>query len=193
MLFGGDNDSSDVSIDTANSAAIITGSHISEDHTFTFRRSDPHELLSVAAHVSRKDDLSRYYEPDFLDNYHNWNKSPTVIDTVNSEANIAVAHFTNQEHQNYYDRRQQQYIAHKYNSDLEQLTLELAPNIILEEEGEDGFYQWVDQYDQWDTTPYTPVTNNDVGDSHKFNVDNPVFNLTKIKRDGTSKTRVEQA
>jgi len=33
----------------------------------------------------------------------------------------------------------------------EQVTLELAPNIILKEE-EGGFYQWTDQYDTWDTT-----------------------------------------
>jgi len=65
----------------------------------------------------------------------------------------------------------------------------LAPNIILEEE-EDGFHQWADQYDQWDNTLYTPVTDNDVGGSQTFNVDIPVFNLTKIIRDLTSKTRV---
>ena len=70
----GRTDPSDVSIDTANSAEITLGSHIIEKHTFTFRRSDLHELLNLAAHVSRKDDASRYYEPDFLDNYHNWNK-----------------------------------------------------------------------------------------------------------------------
>ena len=46
------------------------------------------------------------------------------------------------------------------------------------------------QYDQWDTTSYTPVTDDDMGGSHTFNVDNPVFNVTIIKRDGTSKTRV---
>ena len=58
------------------------------------------------------------------------------------------------------------------------------PNIILEEE-EDGFHQWADQYDQWDNTSYTPVEEDDVGGSHTFNVDNHVFNVTKIKRDGT--------
>ena len=68
--------------------------------------------------------------------------------------------------------------------------MELAADIIVEEEEEDEFYQWADQYDQWDTTSYTPVTNNNVGGSHTFNVDNPLFNLTKIKRDGTFKTRV---
>ena len=44
------------------------------------------------------------------------------------------------------DRQDQQYIARKYNGGLEQVTLELAPDIIVEEEEED-FYQWTDQYD----------------------------------------------
>ena len=65
----------------------------------------------------------------------------------------------------------------------------MAPNIIVEEE-EDGFYQWADQYDQWNTTPYIPIIDDDVRSSHTFNIDNLLFNLTKIKRDGTSKTRV---
>jgi len=64
----------------------------------------------------------------------------------------------------------------------------MVPDIIVEEE--DGFYQWADQYDQWDTTSYTPVTDDDVGDTHTFNLDNSSFNLTKIKRDGTFKTKV---
>ena len=97
----------------------------------------------------------------------------------------------NQEYQNYYDRRDQQYIDCKYNGGLEHVIMELVPNIIVEEEEEeDGFYQWADQYDQRDTTPYTPVTNDDVGGSDTFNVDNPLFNLTDIKGDRTSKTRV---
>ena len=126
---------------------------------------------------------------DFLDNYYNRNESPNAIDTINSTENIAGAHVANQEHQNYYDWQDQQYIACKYNGGLEQVTLELVPSIIIEEE-EDVFHQWSDQYDQWDNTSYLPVNEDDVGGSHTFNVDNPVFNLTKIKWDGTSKTSV---
>ena len=66
----------------------------------------------------------------------------------------------------------------------------MLPNIIAEEKKEEKFYQWVDQYNLWDTTPYTLVTNKVVGNFYIFNLDNPLFNLTKIKRDGTSKTRV---
>ena len=81
----------------------MAGSHISEEQTFIFRRSDPHELLYMAAHVPRKDDLSWYDRPDFLDNYHDWNKLPNVFDNVNSAENIAGAHIANREHQNYYN------------------------------------------------------------------------------------------
>ena len=42
-------------------------------------------------------------------------------------------------------------MARKYNAGLEQVTLELVPDIILEEEeDDDGFYQWAGKYDQWD-------------------------------------------
>ena len=96
----GRTDPSDVSIDTVNSADIMTCSHIREEQTFIFRRSDPHELLNVVAHMPRKDDLSWYDGPDFLDNHHGCNKSPNVIDTVNSAENITGAHVPNQEHLN---------------------------------------------------------------------------------------------
>ena len=33
-------------------------------------------------------------------------------------------------------------------------------------EEKDGFYQFMDQYDKWDTTPYTPVADNNMGSSH---------------------------
>ena len=38
-------------------------------------------------------------------------------------------------------------------------------------------------------TSYMPVNKDDVRGSHIINIDNPVFNITKFKRDGTSKTR----
>ena len=49
---------SDVSIDTANSAEIIAGSHIMERSTYTFERSDPFGLIDTASHVSHEDDMS---------------------------------------------------------------------------------------------------------------------------------------
>ena len=67
--------------------------------------------------------------------------------------------------------------------------MELALDIILEKES-DGFHQWANQYDQWDTTSYTPVTDDDEGGCHIFNVDNSMFNLTKSILKGTSNTRI---
>ena len=48
--------------------------------------------------------------------------------------------------QEYYNRRDQQIIACKYDGGLEQVTIELIPDIIQKEE-EEGFYQWADKYD----------------------------------------------
>ena len=62
----------------------------------------------------------------------------------------------------YYNRNDQQFIALKQDGSLEQVTIELVPDIILEEE-EDGFYQWVDKYDLWDNNPYTPTKGNEMG------------------------------
>ena len=117
----------------------MTGSHITEQYIFKGCGSDQHKLLNVTTYKPCKDDLSQNYDLDFLDNYHNWNKSPNVTGTTNSGANTAETNIANQEHQNYYNQQVQQYIACKYNSGLEQVTLELVPNITLEK-GKDGFH-----------------------------------------------------
>ena len=70
--------------------------------------------------------------------------------------------FLSQENQDYYNQRDQQYIACKYDGGLERVTIELVPNIILEEE-EDGFYQWADNYDHWDNNSYIPVEGDETG------------------------------
>lgn len=85
---------------------------------------------------------------------YDWtNPCDILIDTINSVEGLVGAHFTDQDYDNLTDeeynnlRQDQQFIAHKYGKSLEQLTLELAPNIVIEEE-EDGFHQFVDQYNQ---------------------------------------------
>ena len=103
-------------------------------------------------------------------------------DAMNNGENITETTIANQEYQDYYNQQDQQYITHKYNNVLEQVILELVHHIILEEE-EDGFHQQADQYDQWDNVSYTPMNEDDMGGSNIFNVENPVFNITKIKRD----------
>ena len=59
----------DVSIDTANSAEIIAGSHITEGLTYAFERLDPYGLIDTASHVSHEDDMSWYYRSAFLDSF----------------------------------------------------------------------------------------------------------------------------
>ena len=142
----------------------------------------------MTSYKPHEDYSSWNYDSDFLDNFNNWNILLKVNDATNNRANTTETIITNQKHQDYYNRRDQQYIACKYNGGLEQVTLELVPDIILKEE-EDSFHQWADQYDQWDNTLCTPVNEDDVRGSNTFNADNHVFNITKIKSDGTSKTR----
>ena len=107
-------------------------------------------------------------------------------DITNNVMNIPATNVLNQENQDYYNLRDQQYIAYKYESGLEWVTFELVPNIILEEE-EEGVYQWTDKYNQWDYTYYTLVEEDGTGGSHTFNVDNRVFNITKTKQMGNQR------
>ena len=125
-------------------------------------------------------DLPQNYELHFLDNSNALNKLSKANNVTNNAANTPAINILNQENQDYYNQQDPQYIGWKYNGGLEQVTIELVPDIILEEE-EDSFYQWADRYDQWDNTSYTPVEEDDAEGSYTFNVDNCDFNLTKIK------------
>ena len=69
---------SDVSIDTANSAELIAGIHITEDSTYAFDRSDMYRLLNTTSymlHVSHEDDMSWYDRSAFLDSSTDSNES----------------------------------------------------------------------------------------------------------------------
>ena len=94
----------------------------------------------MTSYKPHADDLSQNYDLDFLDNFNDWNILLKVNDVTNNGANTPATDIVNQEHQDYYDQQDQQYIGRKYNGCLEEVTLELAPDIILEEE-EDGFHQ----------------------------------------------------
>ena len=59
----------------------------------------------------------------------------------------------------------------------------MATDIILEEE-EDGFHNWANNYDQWDSTRIK------TGRYHTLNGGDRVFNLTKTKHNGKLKTRI---
>ena len=68
------------------------------------------------------------------------------------------------------------------------------------EEKEESFYDWVDTYDEWNGYYHTPTEEDEPGSSHTFtgdnNIfktfagDNDIFTITKIKHNGTSKTRL---
>ena len=97
----------------------MADSHIMKQHAFNFHRSDQYELLNLITYKPRKCDSSQDYALDSLYNYHDWNESPNMNDTTDSGVNIVEATIANQEHQNYYDRQYQQYIARKYNGGLQ--------------------------------------------------------------------------
>ena len=175
-LCGGTN-LSDVFIDTTNSKEVMVSSCITEQDTFEFQGSIQPELLNMTPYKPHVCHLPQNYGLDSLDNFKDLNILSKVDNVTNN--------VTNQEYYNQWDR---QYICYRYNGDLEQATIELGNNIILEEK-EDVFYQQADQYHQWDNTPYTPVKEDEGGSSHTFNVDNHVFNITKIKQIGKLKTK----
>ena len=77
-------------------------------------------------------DLLQSYKLDSLDNSKNLNILSKANVVTNIFANIPVTNILNQENQDYYYQRDQQYIGCKYDCSLEQVTIELVPNIILE-------------------------------------------------------------
>ena len=56
------------------------------------------------------------------------------------------------------------------------------------EEKEEWFYRWANMYDEWKNYYYTPTEENKSGSSHTFTGDDSIFNLTKTKHNGKSKT-----
>ena len=95
-LWGGTNPS-DVSIDTANSKEVMTGSHITEQHIFKFRGTVQPELLNMTSHKPYADDLPQNYELDFLDNFKDWNILLKTNDVTNNVANTPTIDILNQE------------------------------------------------------------------------------------------------
>ena len=91
-------------------------------------------------------DLPQNYKLDSLNNFKDLNILSKTDDVTNNVPNTPAIDILNQENQDYYNRPDQQYIGRKYDGGLELVTMELVPNIILEEE-EDDFYQWADRYD----------------------------------------------
>ena len=105
-----------MSIDTANSKEIMAGSHITEHYTLEFRRSVQPELLSMTPYKPQAYDSPQNYQLDSPNNFKVLNilsKSEDDTDNVTNTPNIDVLD------QEYYNRRDQQYIDCKYNGGLE--------------------------------------------------------------------------
>ena len=93
-----------MSIDTANSKEVITGSHIIEQHTFNFQGSVQPELLNMISYEPHADDLSQNYELDFLNNFKDWNILLKAKDVTNNGVNTPAINILNQENQDYYNQ-----------------------------------------------------------------------------------------
>ena len=58
------------------------------------------------------------------------------------------------------------------------------------EEKEAWFYGWANTYDEWNDYYHIPTEENEPGSSYTFTGDNNIFELTKTKHNGKSKTRL---
>ena len=152
--FWGITNPGDVSLDTANSEEMMAGSHITKQLTCKYQGPDQLELLEMASKEPKLHDLSHNYQ---LDSSKKSKYSDILLNVLltkkntNNVTNTVDSDVLNQENQDYHNQSDQQYIARKYDNGLEQVTLELVPDIILEEE-EDGSHKCADNYDQWDST-----------------------------------------
>lgn len=57
-----------------------------------------------------RDDLSWNYDLDFLDHFNDWDILLKVNNDMNNGANTTDINIENQDHQDYYDQRDQQHI-----------------------------------------------------------------------------------
>ena len=64
----------------------------------------------------------------------------------------------------------------------------IGAHIVEEKKG--WFYERADTYDEWNDYYHTPTEKNETGSSHTFTGDNNIFELTKTKHNGKSKTRL---
>ena len=58
------------------------------------------------------------------------------------------------------------------------------------EEKEEWSYEWTDTYDQWNDYYHIPTEENGPGSSYMFTGDSNIFELTRIRHNGKSKTRL---
>ena len=115
---------------------MMTESHIMEQRTYKYQEPAPPELLNVVTKKPQTYNLAQNYQLD------SWNKFKdlNILSKTNNVTHTNSTDLLSQENQDYYNYYDQQFIARKYDGSLEQVTIELVPQIVLEEE-EDAFYQ----------------------------------------------------
>ena len=106
-------------VDTANREEVMADSHIIDQYTSKFHGSVQPELLNMTSYKPHKDNLSQNYDLDFLNNFNYLNILSKMNNATNNRANTTYTNIVNQEHQDYYNQRDQQYIGYKYNGSLE--------------------------------------------------------------------------
>ena len=149
--FWGGTNPSDVSIDTTNSKEMMTGSHIRELHTYKYKEPVSPKLLNKVPNVLEVCDAVQKCQLD----PPNKSKDSNMLSKTNNVTHANGINLSSQENQDdynwhdqqlitrkydddwgYYNQSDQQFIACKHNSDLERVTNELVPAIVLEEEGD---------------------------------------------------------
>ena len=126
----------------------MAGSHITELHTHKYKESIPPELLSKVRNVSQVCDLAQKCQLDLSDKFKDSNMLSKTNNTTHTKDiyllsqenqdyyNLHDQQFIARKHgggQEYYNQSGQQFIARKHDGGLEQVTIELVPDIILEE------------------------------------------------------------
>ena len=91
-------------------------------------------------------DLPQNYQLDPLNNFNDLNILSKIDNDKDNVTNTPDINVLDQKNQEYYNQQDQQYIGGKYDGGLEQVTIELVSDIILEEEEEERFYKWADDY-----------------------------------------------
>ena len=112
----------------------MAGNHITEQHIHEYQGPVQPELLNMTPYEPQAYYLPQNYQLDSPNNFKVLNILLKTDNVTNKVTNALANNILNQEYQDYYNWWDQQYIACKYDGGVEQVTLELVPDILLEEE-----------------------------------------------------------
>ena len=115
MIFWNGTIPGDMFIDTANSKKMMTGSHVTEQHTHNYQGPVSTELLNVTPKKPQKCDLLQNYQLDSPNKFKDMN----IVSKTNNVTYTTGTDFLINGSQDYYNQCDQQYIACKYDDGLE--------------------------------------------------------------------------